>query len=81
MKGGVVLRSGKKTGSNKRKVRSNKGVKRGPRTKRVQRHASGRKVRSNKGKKRGKYLPRSVTRSGKKFKGGKCSPKHPDEHN
>lgn len=73
MKGGIILRSGKKSGNNKRKVRSNKGKKRRPyglRTKQVQRHASNRKVRSNKGKQRGKYLPRSVTRSGKMFRGG-----------
>ncbi len=68
MRGGVVLRSGKKTGSNKRKVRSNKGQKRIPYGKRVKRHPSGRKVRSNKGQKRTKYGPRSRTRSGRKFR-------------
>ena len=58
-----------------RKVRSNKGKKRGPygpRTRRTVRHSSGRKTRSNKGKKRGPYGPRTgKTRSGRKFRGGK----------
>ena len=60
-----------------RKVRSNKGKRRGSyklRSKtnnknQVNRHPSGRKVRSNKGKKRGAYGPRTGrTRSGKKFR-------------
>jgi hypothetical protein len=61
-----------------RKVRSNKGKKRGPRSGKTRSgkrfrsvspvRRSSRKVRSNKGKKRG---PRSgKTRSGRKFRGG-----------
>ena len=57
-----------------RKVRSNKGKKRGPygpRTRKTVRHSSGRKVRSNKGKKRTPYGPRTgKTRSGRRFRGG-----------
>lgn len=60
-----------------RKIRSNKGKKRGQYKSRKglkntsERHASGRKVRSNKGKKRGPYGPRTGrTRSGRKFRGG-----------
>ena len=67
-----------------RKVRSNKGKKRGPykaRTRRSRmmitvstngtRNVRTRKVRSNKGKKRTPYGPRTgVTRSGRKFRGG-----------
>lgn len=62
-----------------RRVRSNKGKKRGPygsrkrnngnRKTNTNRHPSGRKVRSNKGKKRGPYGPRTGrTRSGKAFR-------------
>ena len=58
-----------------RKVRSNKGKKRGPygpRTRKTIRHSSGRKVRSNKGKKRTPYGPRTgKTRSGRRFRGGR----------
>lgn len=67
-----------------RKVRSNKGKKRGPygsrtgktrsgtrfRVVAVKSRKVGRKVRSNKGKKRGPYGPRTgKTRSGTKFRG------------
>ena len=69
-----------------RRVRSNKGKKRGPYGPRTGRTRSGkrykrvsnktrkvgRKTRSNKGKKRGPYGPRTgKTRSGRKFRGGK----------
>jgi len=68
-----------------RKVRSNKGKKRGPYSPRsrtrsgakfrgrktmVRRSKKTRKQRSNKGKKRPPYGPRSRTRSGRKFRGG-----------
>jgi hypothetical protein len=67
-----------------RKVRSNKGKKRGSYRTRKTHHSvkvrvsakgkrsmSRRKVRSNKGKKRGTYGPRTGrTRSGRKFRGG-----------
>tara|TARA_B100001093_G_C26383172_1_gene823844 strand:- start:77 stop:577 length:501 start_codon:yes stop_codon:yes gene_type:complete len=70
-----------------RKVRSNKGKKRGSyRTRKTHhsikvsinstgtRRVSSRKVRSNKGKKRTPYGPRTGrTRSGRKFRGGGCS--------
>ena len=75
-----------------RKVRSNKGKRRGSykrgtgstrsgakfrgRNPTVKRKRS-RKVRSNKGKKRAPYAPRSRTRSGRKFRGG--SQKNPVE--
>ena len=64
-----------------RKVRSNKGKKRGSYGSRTGKTRSGtrfrsnnkvkrsRKARSNKGKKRGSYGPRSRTRSGAKFRG------------
>jgi hypothetical protein len=64
-----------------RKVRSNKGKKRGAYGSRTGKTRSGtrfrsnnkvkrsRKARSNKGKKRGSYGPRSRTRSGAKFRG------------
>ena len=65
-----------------RKVRSNKGKRRGPYGPRSRTRSGAkfrgnktkikrtRKVRSNKGKRRGPYGSRSRTRSGKKFRGG-----------
>ena len=77
--------SNNKTSMGGRRVRSNKGKKRGPYGPRTGRTRSGkrykrvsnktrkvgRKTRSNKGKKRGPYGPRTgKTRTGKKFRGG-----------
>ena len=65
-----------------RKVRSNKGKRRGPYGPRSRTRSGAkfrgnktkikrtRKVRSNKGKRRGPYGQRSRTRSGNKFRGG-----------
>ena len=55
-----------------RKVRSNKGLKRGPR---VKRHPSGRKIRSNKGKKRGSRIKRHP--SGRKIRSNKGVKREP----
>ena len=77
--GGGKTRSGKKYGRTMRKQRSNKGVKRGPRSGKtrsgrrfrvsVNSNKRVRKQRSNKGIKRGSYGPRTgITRSGRKFK-------------
>ena len=68
----IMIQSGCKEGGG-RKIRSNKGKKRGSYKSRkannVTRHPSGRKVRSNKGKKRGPYGSRTGrTRSGKAFR-------------